>query len=435
MRRQIILSFVLVIALLAAGVLSLGYLVRTRPAPPTADTARPPLVVQAIALQPQTKIEPIVGYGTARADRQAWIAAQVAGQVVFAADRLKSGQAVVEGDVLLRVDDRDYQAARDRARSRLTAETAALAQCDVEEGNLAALESIATEEFAVAERELTRIRDLLEQGNSSERELDQARLIFEQARRELRTLRNQQALLPERRAQQQAACDLARADLDLADVNLQRCTVTAPFAGRLDAVGVERGEHVVPGQRLFLLVDPRRIEVPVELPVSQHDRIACGAPVQLTLDSRRDAFWQGRVARAAPLADELTRTFPVFVEVDNATQRQPLIPGTFVQACIDGPEHDDVLLVPRGCIQDERVFIYHNGCARQRPIHVERHLLDETVVTGLHPGDVVITSNLDALYDGAPVEVLLAGASPTSRPAFAGRVPTTQPQAHSMSTP
>jgi multidrug efflux pump subunit AcrA (membrane-fusion protein) len=139
--------------------------------------------------------------------------------------------------------------------------------------------------------------------------------------------------------------------------------------------------------------------------------------------------WQGQVKRIAPAASEATRTFELFVEVNNTEQVHELVPGFFVRAEIEGPTLTDVLVVPRGSVQQSKVFVYQNGQARKRGVQVARVLRDRSVVTGIRSGDVVITSNLDALYEGAPVR--LAGVpspgedrtspTPTSQPAVADR--------------
>ena len=413
MRRQIILSLVLIAVLLTGGAGTMVLLINTKPKPPEADTVRLPLTVRAIKLEPCTTVEPIVGYGTAHADRRAWVAAQVAGEVVELADDLRSGSAVHARQALVRIDEREYRAALDRTSSQLAANDAVLQQLAVEQHNLEQLVKIAEEELAVSERELNRIRNLLEQGNSNQREADLARLQFQQSRRAQQTLLNQQALLPQRRVQQQAVCELHRAEVAMARLHLERCTIVAPFSGRLEVVNVELGEQVAPGGRLLSIVDPDRIDVSIELPISLRGRVCVDRPARLSLESRQDAFWTGRVARIAPSANELTRTFALFVEVDNSKQSEPLIPGMFVHARIDGPLLHDALIVPRGCIQDNRVFVCRDNQAFQKTVRVERHLFDRTVISGLSPGEIIITSNLDVLYDGAPVRVLFDEPQPS----------------------
>ena len=118
--------------------------------------------------------------------------------------------------------------------------------------------------------------------------------------------------------------------------------------------------------------------------------------------------------RIAPVASESTRSFQVFVEVDDRAQTQQLMPGAFVLARISGLTFENATVVPRGSIENGRVFLYSNGEATPRNVTIVRHLLDLTIVTGLSAGDMVITSNFDALDEGTPVR--LRGASDGETP-------------------
>ena len=407
MSRQAVLSLILVVAGLAVGAGGYTALVKLRKTHTTQTPERPPLTVTAVQLEPMTVVTPVDGFGTTRADRLAVIGAQVAGQIVTLAETLRDGAAVSEGELLVRIDAREYLAQLARARGQLAADEAALKRLDVEERNLERLLETTTAEFDVAQREFDRIRALLEDGTSSLRELDAARVVLQRARRALVEIERQLAVLPSTRAQQAAICGLRRAEVTLAELSVERCEIVAPFAGRVERVVVEAGEQVVPGQQLFTLLDPRLIEIPVELPVSERPRVRAGAPVRLWLESQPSVTWRGFVARVAPSADPATRTFSLFVEVTQSEAAGPLMPGMFVRAQIEGPTLADVFLVPRSSIRESRVFVCVDQQASERAVDIRQHVRDQTVVSGLKPGDIVITSNLDALYNGAPVNPVL----------------------------
>jgi multidrug resistance efflux pump len=274
-------------------------------------------------------VEPIVGYGIARADRQAWVAAQVSGEFVELSLRLHVGELVEDGELLIRIDDRKYQRQFERAGSLLAADQAQLERVAVEEDNVDRLIGIASTELEIAQREHERVMRLFEAGQAVRRELDLARQAFEKARRELQALENRKALYPQQRAVLLANRDLHRADAGLAALDLERCHIRAFLRGRLEAVEVEIGERVSVGTRLFALLDPDLIEVPIELPVSLRDRVANGAGCELKLESNPGVAWSGQVARIAPSAAQATRTFSLFVEVDN-TRQAPHVASTSV---------------------------------------------------------------------------------------------------------
>ena len=425
MRRRIIVSVILIAVLLVAGMGITTVLVMTKPPPQARDIARPPLLVEALTVQPRTVVEPIIGYGTARADRFARLSAQVAGEVIELGAWLKPGVEVEEGQVLLRIDDQEYAHRLDSAKSRLEAGRAQLAGLDVEQGNVERLIAIAQRELDIAQGDFDRIKDLFEDGESHPREFDQYQRALQQARSARQVLINRKALLPSRKAEGEAGCRDRQADVDLARLNVERCRIAAPFDGRVDEVSVELGERVQVGRELVSLLNPDLIEVPIELPVSVHHRVLVGGGCRLSVDSTDEVAWAGRVRRISPTASETTRTFKLYVDVNNAEQTQRLVPGVFVRAMVDGPTLVDVLIVPRGAIQQGRVFVCNAGTAHPREVQVVRHLLDQTVVTGLRPGEIVITSNLDALYEG--VDVRVAGdPEGAGRASPAGQASTTQ---------
>ena len=417
MRRRIIVSLALMAVLLAAGAGVMALLVKSRSAPEKTDTSRPPLLVETVEAAHETVTEMIIGFGTARADRHARISAQVSGEIVRLADNLKPGAAFKENDELIWIDDEDYQQVLTQARAALKAENQRLAQLAVEEENLGKLIEITDEQLALRQAEFDRVKALREREYAHSREYDQQRLQLATLRATLQRQQNDLDMVGPRREGLKASIERLDAQVDAADLNVKRCTVRAPFDGRIDELMAERGERVQIGMQLLTLLDPELLEVPIELPVSQRDRARIGADCTLSLESSNPTCWKGQVKRISPSANRATRTFALYVEVKSAGETFPLMPECFVRAEIEGPTLKDVLIVPRGAIRDDQVFIFKDDRAVARPVRIVRHLasregsamggeLDSrSVVTGLDAGDVVITSHLDSLYDGAPVRL------------------------------
>ena len=395
----------MVVVILVMGGSAAAWLISHKPEPESTVPIRPPLIVSAIRVEPRTIVEPILGFGTARSDRHARISTQVVGEIVELGQDVQEGAGVDKGQVLVRIDDREYQAQLKRAKSALDSDQAQLEQLDKEETNLQRLIDIAEDELEIAEREYDRVRDLIERSSANPREFDAALGDLQRARRILQTLENQKAVLPDRKAAQRATCELRRAEVALAELNVERCTILAPFDGRLNKVQAQIGERVAPGDPLCTLVDPMLIEVPIELPISVRGSLDVDAECELMIESLPGVRWTGRIKRIAPVASEATRSFKVFVEIDNRHQPQLLMPGAFVRAKIGGLTFENATVIPRGSIENGRVFVYSDGAAVPRDVTVVRHLLDETIVKGLEPGELVITSNLDSLKDNTAVRL------------------------------
>lgn len=204
----------------------------------------------------------------------------------------------------------------------------------------------------------------------------------------------------------QASMDAHNAQVNQAKLLIERCEIRAPFDGAVKTLMVEVGNWVGPGAILLTLIDPLRIEIPIQLPASVYDRVRVGDFCRVTSESLRDVDWKGEVTRIAPSVDERTRTFAAYVEVDNTVQLQACIPGTFVVAQITGPVHVDVLVIPRSAVRDGRVLVVQDGTAVARSVKLERLVADRAIVSGeLVEGDVLILSRLGLLEVGSPVRV------------------------------
>lgn len=403
MRRWII-SLVSVWVLLVAGVLVFQFLWKTRPVAVQTNTALLPPRVEVQTLAPENIREVFIGYGSARADHEATISAEVSGRIVHVPDHVKDGAAIKAGETLLRIDDRQYQRELDRARSQLADVDAKLARLEVEKANIVRLIEIAEKEVKVTEDEYNRLKSLFEENHASKKERDFARLTYQTRLRELKGLENDLELIPARGKELTAARGGRLADVELAKLNVQRCTLRAPFDGRIEEMLVEQGDRLPIGGQIGGLVAVRFIEVPVELPLSVRPRTEIGARCSLSMDSMPDVQWEATVRRLSPMADTASRTFTAYVEVDNQAQETPLIPGFFLTAWIDGPMIANALVVPRGSILSDHVLVVNDDVAHTRQVRVECLIGDRAIISGdVDAGDRVILTNLDVLYDGAPV--------------------------------
>ncbi|MGJ3232458.1 MAG: efflux RND transporter periplasmic adaptor subunit [Oceanicaulis sp.] len=234
---------------------------------------------------------------------------QVSGRVVAVSDAVRAGAAFEPGEVLFRIDPRDYEVAVTRARSALAQARSNLAQ-------------------AQAEAELAR-----EEWNN----LYPGRPITPLAAREPQLEAARGQLLS------------AQADLDQARLNLERTTVSLPFAGRVTQSRVEAGALVSAGQSYGQAYDFEAVELIA--PISPTDLARIGeaenAPVRLSLEAGGPGF-AGRVARVGARLDERTRFLDLYIEPEAGGR--VLQPGLFADVLIEGPRLEDVMILPAAAV-------------------------------------------------------------------------------------
>lgn len=233
------------------------------------------------------------------------VSSRVPGQV----SRLlvRDNQEVREGDVLVELDPRDYQAILTQARAELEAarsqEAQSRAQLEVSQARVA--EAQATETAAEADalragNDLKRYQTV-EQRAVSKTAFDQVNAQARATSAQLRAARSQLMAARAGVTLSQAAIESAAAAVNVAaarvrqaELNLTYTTIVAPVDARVTARSVAPGNFVQPGQGLLALV-PRYVWVTANFKETQLTYMRPGQPVQMRLDAYADHPLKGHI--------------------------------------------------------------------------------------------------------------------------------------------
>lgn len=219
------------------------------------------------------------------------VAPQVSGYVVTV--EVTDYQQVRAGQVLVRIDDRIYKARADAARANLSAQLAGLANAQAQ--------------LMRARADMARIDDLVKDGSVSIRERDQTLAALRQAEAQTRLKSGGQGAF-------EAQVDAARAQLDLAQIDLDHTVISAVADGQVSEVGVRLGQYVTNGTVLMSLVPADRWVI-AHFKEAQLANMAPGQPASFTVDALDGARFTGRVERLSPATGS---EFAV-LKPDNAT--------------------------------------------------------------------------------------------------------------------
>lgn len=362
--------------ILVAAAAVVAVLVRTRPVVETAPREIAPPPVRVVAARPTSVELRVRSQGSVVPVTEADLVSEVAGNIVWTAESFEVGGFFDAGDVLLRLDRRDYELAVASARASVAQARVALTREEAEA-------EVAREEW----------EDLGEPGEPGplvlrEPQLDEARARVEAAE-----------------------ANEARAELDLS-----RTAIRAPFAGRLRAKRVDRGEFVNRGVPLATIysVDAAEVTLPVpdaelaflELPLGS-ELGGAGPHVVLQAEFAGDRHeWEAQVARVGGEIDPATRMVNLIARVQDpyraASGRPPLSVGLFVDAEILGRSVDSVFEVPRGALVGaDRLWLVEDGRLMLRRVGILRSDPDVAIVSdGLATGDLVSLTILETAVDG-----------------------------------
>lgn len=404
MIRNLALTIVLSATLIAGGTGVAWLLYASQVEPSRIMTEVLPPMVSTLIARLETVTEEYVGYGTARADREAKLAAEVTSTVKARGDDLRDGARVVENQVLLRLDDREYRHALSRAEAIVSAARAAIQLLEVEQQELAELTDTAKKELRVAESERRRLSRLMEDRMAVEVEVNATELDYLRTLRILQGYERETAKIVPRRTQLEASLRGHEAAVQTALINLERCVIRAPFAGQIEQLLVNKGDTVTHGMLLLTLVDASVVQISVQVPARIYDRVTLGSPCRISSDSVPGSDWRAAVERVAPSVDPGTRTFSLYVRVDNREQEFMLVPGMFVRVVVEGPTLSDRVILPRSAVREGTVLIVTRDTVERRAVVVDRYVGERAVLAeGVAAGERVIVSSLSELAEGARV--------------------------------
>ena len=235
---------------------------------------------------------------------------------------------VKAGQIIATIDDRIYRARVQQAEANVAAQEAALAnsaqaQRSRETATMSQDAGIANAraQLVRAQADMKRADALVADGSISERERDQTRAALTAAEAGVRQAQAGRAIGTQDvrtvivgREGLRAAVDAARAQLRLAQIDLDNTVIRAPVDGQLSEIGVRNGAYVTPGTQLVFLV-PHDVWVLANFKEAQTHGMAIGQPARFRVDALGGASLTGHVQNISPAAGS---EFAV-LKPDNAT--------------------------------------------------------------------------------------------------------------------
>ena len=326
-----------------------------QPAAPAAPAAT---AVRTLRVAPEPVELTITATGAVEPRARVIVAAQQEGLVTEV--RVREGDRVAAGQVLVRLDDREIQA------------------------QLAEEEARRIE----AEAQWRRSQALVADGLIAESQADTARASFETATARVTALQTR----------------------------LSFTRITAPVGGVVTARLVEVGN--LASARAALLEMAAGEGLVLRVPVSELDvvKLAAGDTATVTVDALPGVRIAGRIGRIFPAAEAGTRQ--VTVELELQDPPPAVKPGFLARATLVTERVPSGLLVPdsavlRGSEVPLFVYVVENAAAKVRRVEVEARIAGRALIAeGLSAGDEVVIEGTARLRDGAPVRVLPAGSGP-----------------------
>lgn len=358
----------------------------------TARPATPPATVNAVLAVTARWPASFEATGSVKPRASAQIASRAMGYIREI--RVQAGDRVAAGQLLVRIEAKDADAAHRQAEAGLEEAKSALPEA------ASAIRS-AEAQTELARVTLRRMQDLLDKRSVSQQEFDEAaaRLRVAEAARDAATARKQQLEARIRQAEQAVAS---------AAVQLGYSDLTAPFTGRVAARKADPGTLAVPGQPILELEQEGAWRLEASVEEARLGSVRPGQTATVRLDALDEPL-TGRVVEIVPSVDSATRSFIAKLDLP---ARSVMRSGLFGRA--DFPlGARDVLAVPEAAVirqgEVSSVLVADQDIARVRFIRTgEARGGQVEVLSGLAAGDRIIHPRPAGLNDGAPVRAAAA---------------------------
>lgn len=415
-------ALTLAILALAAGVIVSALRERMAGGPPPRPAEERVVSANVVTVETGRVVPVITAYGEVRAVRTLELRAPVGGRVAEVSPSFADGSMVAEGEVLLRLDPAEAQAARDLA-------AAALMEAEAGGREAGRALDLARDDLAQAEAQLQlrqaavqRQQDIAARGAGSAAAVETAELAAAQAEQAL--LGSRSALAAAEAAVDQAAIAVTRARIGLAEAEriLGDTVIRAAFGGRLDGVSaVVTGGQVNANEVLGQVIDPAALEVRFRLSTAQFARLVDGdgvlpAPVSVRLEvAGADIAATGRIVRAGASGAEAGGGRVVHAALEAG---DGLRPGDFVTVAVEEPALEGVADLPATAVDASgRVLAVGEG-ERLEEVAVEvlRRQGDRVIVApGALAGREVVAERSPLLGAGIRVKPVRAGETEEAR--------------------
>lgn len=376
-------QLVAVLCIVAISATAIAALLVFKPEAEKVEVVRPITNVEIIEVQPQTVQAKLYSQGTVMPVTESDISMEVSGRIIEVSKNFRVGSYFKKGEMLLRIESEDYEAALAMREAELASAQLTLAQEE-------ALAEQAAEDW-----------EAMGQGEASSL-----------------TLRKPQL------AQARAMVKSAQAAVKRAERDLARTQIRAPYNGLVLSKNVDLGQYVAanPANPIARIYSTELAEV--RLPISLREAVFLEdpeqAPTQVRLyrkTARGTREWTARFARLEATIDPNNRLLYAIAELDEpfraipGSGELPMKRGLFVDAEIEGRDIEGVYSLPRYALRgSDTVYVVSDANTLQtRKVEIVKSDSQIVIIQdGLAAGEKVATSPVAYFTENMPVTILSA---------------------------
>jgi len=386
------------VLVLTASIFILNAMVAAKPTPEKKPQEQRLLSLFVDEVQSETVNLNVTTQGEVKPQTEIDLTSLVSGQILSISPQFTEGSEFVSGSSLIKIDDRDYKVAVTRAKAQV----------------------------ATAKVNL-------------EKELANSKIKEAQWKRKNKGTPSDYALNKPQIVEAKALLSAAQADLNAAELNLQRTNIKAPFTGRVMNENIAVGQYITPATVLGHIFSTQIVEVRLPLTDAQLGELSLPMGFMANKDNaplvtftanvgNKPHKWKGHIVRTNAAIDKKTRLVYAIAEIKNpygigSDNGTAMAVGMYVNASIDSNKSQETLKLPRLALHsNDKVYVIND----ESKLEIRKVVVLSTneeyahLESGVSVGEKVVTSAVPSVTDGMAViaidrnELANAAAQPVS---------------------
>ena len=370
--------------------------------------------VNVETLNKQIASPKILSYGEIYSKRMLEIRPLVSGRLDYVSEKFVEGGYVKSGDILFRLNQKDYLNELEIAEIDLEDTKAQLSEA-ISKLDYANLEfEVSESQLNLRKNALDRQTQLAESGLITSSQLENTQLAYSSSKQQF--LNKQNLVKSSKNAIDKLKIQLKRRSIsiDKAKRNLDETEIKAPFDGIIASVNILPGSVINKNEKLGTLLDPNSLEVMFNLSANEFARVIDKDGKLLNLDitaylklSNKDIPFIGKIERINPEITNIGSGRKLFASI-NLGENKTLRPGDFVVLEIKEPSLKNITVLPSSAVTiDGKIFILEeDNRLKEIEVTILRRQGNEVIVSGAPTEKEYVMQRSPQLGNGLKIKPL-----------------------------
>jgi len=370
--------------------------------------------VNVETLNKQIASPKILSYGEIYSKRMLEIRPLVSGRLDYVSEKFVEGGYVKSGDILFRLNQKDYLNELEIAEIDLEDTKAQLSEA-ISKLDYANLEfEVSESQLNLRKNALDRQTQLAESGLITSSQLENTQLAYSSSKQQF--LNKQNLVKSSKNAIDKLKIQLKRRSIsiDKAKRNLDETEIKAPFDGIIASVNILPGSVINKNEKLGTLLDPNSLEVMFNLSANEFARVIDKDGKLLNLDitaylklSNKDIPFSGKIERINPEIINIGSGRKLFASI-NLGENKTLRPGDFVVLEIKEPSLKNITVLPSSAVTiDGKIFILEeDNRLKEIEVTILRRQGNEVIVSGAPTDKEYVMQRSPQLGNGLKIKPL-----------------------------